>query len=252
MRTRLGASLGARARRAPARSAARGRSPAPRGRCGHRANSRAGRRSSPPHAANTSAVETDTRGFTSSTGRPDSPERSTGVRLVARAFAAHRQAQQAGRNVAAELGRDRLRMRRIDAATRTSAGASAAAASAEPPPMPEATGSRLSSVMRRALARLPAASASAARGLQDQIVLVQSASSAANGPSTASESSSRRLRAQPVAVGAEGEDRLDVVPPVGQLAADVQREVELGRRDLAQRRSRRGVGWGQAGRRAWL
>ena len=39
--------------------------------------------------------------------------------------------------------------------------------------------------------------------------------------------------AQPVAIGAEREDSLDRVPPVGQPASHMKREVELGRRDLA-------------------
>src|SRR4029079_763538 len=36
----------------------------------------------------------------------------------------------------------------------------------------------------------------------------------------------------PVPIGAEGEHGLDRVPSVGQLAPDVQREIELRRRDL--------------------
>src|SRR5436305_2054277 len=37
---------------------------------------------------------------------------------------------------------------------------------------------------------------------------------------------------QLIAIGAESEDRLDRVPPVGQLASNVKREIELRRRDL--------------------
>jgi len=44
-----------------------------------------------------------------------------------------------------------------------------------------------------------------------------------------------RLGAQPIAVRAEGEHRLDVMPSVRALAAHVQREVELCRRNLARR-----------------
>ena len=38
---------------------------------------------------------------------------------------------------------------------------------------------------------------------------------------------------QPIAISAKGEDRLDGMAPIGQLAAYVEREVELGRRDFA-------------------
>src|SRR3982751_499907 len=42
----------------------------------------------------------------------------------------------------------------------------------------------------------------------------------------------RSLRTQPVAVGAKGEYGLDCMAAIGQLPANMQRKVELGRRDL--------------------
>ena len=57
-------------------------------------------------SANTSAVVSCTRGLTSNTGAPESSDKIDRAQLVARALATRRQAQQARRHVASELGRD--------------------------------------------------------------------------------------------------------------------------------------------------
>ena len=120
-----------------------------------------------------------TRGLTSSTGVPDSSGRSTAVSASPGPLPARRQAEQAGRHVAPELRRDRWRMRRIDAATRTSAAATSPPASAEPPPIPKPP----AAACRAAIAApcsTPAAAAQRTRRAKHEIVVV--AESAANGP----------------------------------------------------------------------
>ena len=107
------------------------------------ANRRAGRDRSPSQRANTSAVDNGTRGLTSSTGVPDSPADRPG-QARRRPLRRARQAEQAGRHVAAKRRSDRLRHGRDRSATSDVSSRSAAAASADPPPIPDATGRFLS------------------------------------------------------------------------------------------------------------
>ena len=120
-----------------------------------------------------------------------------------------------------------------------SASRSAAAASAEPPPMPEATGKPLVEP-RAAPLRDPGRLAQAPAPPASPDCRRRAPSSAANGPMTSA-------RARPPARRPAGLRRCRrrtpsrSMAPVGQLSAHVKREIELGRRDLRQLRSRRGV-----------
>ena len=110
---------------------------------------------------------------------------------------------------------------------------SAAAASAEPPPMPEATGRFFSSVSDAPCSTAAAASARAAFS-------ARLSSARRVRPERACHRERKivgRRRAEPVTVGAECEHSLDCVPPVRQLAANVERQVELGGRNLVRRRA---------------
>ena len=169
------------------------------------------------------------------------------VELIPRPVAARGHAEQAGGNVAAELGRDR----RAHAPGRSPTAGSAAAA----PPPRRPSRRRCRRRPARFLLRCSAAPAadsrrpraSAARRLHHEIVVMRRKVGCER-PGDVQRRLVGRLRAQPVAIGAEGEDRLDPCRPSGSLPADVQREVELGRRRLsAKEGSRRRGGRRQAG-----
>ena len=217
----------------------------PRGRCALRASRRADRDRRRPSPRTPRQSTSATRGLTSSTGVPARSGMSIWRKAISRALASRRQASRHAGTSLPSVGRDCSACAgsicHNDVSRR-----SAAPASAEPPPMPEATGSRLSSGLRRPRST-PAAARSAWPAATTRLSSA-AGKSAANWPETSSDNLVGRLGAQLVAVGAESEDRLDRVPPVGQLAANMERQVELGRRDLARGRSRRGVGGGQARR----
>ena len=113
--------------------------------------------------------------------------------LVARPFAPRRQAEQAGRHVAAELGRDLLPHAPDRCPTMTSAAAA-------PPPRrpsrrrsPRRPASFLSSVSAAPVARPPPLRRSARAAVSTRLSS-SSPSSAANGPVTSSDKLVRRLR----------------------------------------------------------
>ena len=202
--------------------------------------------SAPSQPANTSAVDSATRGFTSSTGAPASSGKSIGVSWSPAPSPRAGIAQQA-RQERRCRGRARSPRHGLDrCATMTSAGAAPQPASAEPPPIPEATGRRLSSRIA-APASTPAASRSALAAREHEIVrgIGQIARELARvRPATISSAGSALSRSPSV-------QKAKIVSiacrPSRQRAPHVQREVELRRRDLAERRSRRCVGGRQPG-----
>ena len=227
MRTKLAPRPAPAARRARLRSAAPARSPAPRDRCAF-PPSPSGPRSTPSQPANTSAVESATRGLTSSTG----VRRSAKVDRLSsspRPVAAHRQAEQAGRHVAPSAAATAIACAGSMRPTARSATAAPPPASAEPPPIPAATGSRLS---RRSAAPCAAparlCSASAAR-----ITRLSLGRARRERPAMVSDKLVRRLGAQPVAIGRKKRRRSRSHGVRRAAPADMQREIELGRRDFA-------------------
>ena len=174
-------------RPAPSRSAAPAQSPAPRGRCGPPANRRADRDPDHSNLANTSAVDSGTRGFTSNTGAPETSDKSMGLsRSPAASPRIGKLSKQAGTSLPSVGATDSACFGSI--CQREVSNRSAAAASAEPPPRPEATGRFFSSVSDAPCST--AAAEASARAAFSARLSSSSLSSDLNGPVTESERSS--------------------------------------------------------------
>ena len=199
------------------RSRAPALAPALRGRCAPRASRRADRDRRRPTRRTPRRSTRRSRGLTSSTGVPgDALESSTSV-SVARPLPARGQAEQAGRDVAAQRRRDRRRMRRIDPPQRGQQpqrrrriGRSAADPRRHRQVLVEVQRGAIRSTRddRARAARVAARSRpDCPRPAQKQPPRI--------GPLMSAKPRPAGSRPQPVAVGAEGEHRLDLVAPVG-------------------------------------
>ena len=189
-----------------------------------------GPRSTPSQAANTSPVDKRDARIDQQHRRPGNAGSSTSSKLVPGPFAPRGHAEQAGGHVGAESSAQP----RSHAPGRSPTAGSAAAA--PPPHRPSrrqcpkrpAASCRGSSC---APASTPATCSQGLGGEQHQIVLARQIFAQRARP-LPGRSSSAGSAVQPIAVLAEGEQRLDRMPPVGQPPAHMQRKVELGRSRL--------------------
>ena len=204
--------------------------------------SSSGPRSIPSQPANTPGRQAATRGLTSRTGVPASSGKSRAsavARPLARAGIANRQAgtslPSAGATASACAG------------SICHNGRQQAKRGAPHRPSRRRCPTRPASLLSRRKAAPASMSAASRSALAARSTRLSSPSAdrAAKGPEPRA-TTRRPARRQLVAVRAKGENRLDRMASVGQFSADMEREVELRRREARSGGSRRGVGGRQA------